>query len=322
MLRWSVILWAVCLVPPVAIADEGPLVLYLANSGVDERDGLSPETAIRSLRRAQDVLREQLESSPRRAEVRIAPGTYRGQSVVWSFTMPEHEIKFLPSEGKRRPVFDGAGRAATWFRLDHARGEQTNLNFHYIEVRNYGCAISLNGNRDQEETCNRANRIYGCRFVNVGENSTAAVRLVNSKANVIENNHFIDIVRSKSPGLLHAIYAAHLSSDNRIYGNRFENVCGDPIRIRDYSNNNQITSNVFIRAGIYAACSDWFCDHDARDDCSKSTAECPSWNNRFQDNQLESNFKGDPLPATKVFQDDETTGCGKPGPDAVRMIQG
>jgi len=307
--------------PSPTLSKNGPLVVFMGPNGRDQNSGFTLNTPILTLKRAQHVLRDQLRNRHRDVEIRIGAGTYRNQTVRWTFTMPAHTITFMPLlDDKNRPVFDGSStKDATWFRLDHADGRKTNLVFHYIRVENYSTAIDFRGNRDRTEGFNSSNRIFGSYFFNIGKGSTAAVRLVHSKNNEIINSHFVDVLRSDGCGQLHALYVAHMSSGNQILRNRFENSCGDPIRIRDYSNDNIINENNLIRVGVNAAYTDWYCDHDERSDCTKKTPECPSWDNQFRENVLDKNFAGERLSVFRLFQDDEARGCKKPAPNSTRL---
>ena len=316
----------------VDAAPTGPYVLYLAPSGNDARDGLTEATAIETLTRAQELL--SAASVDRDAEVRVMPGTYYGQKVTWSYTRPDHKVSFVrwPADSEQRPVFDGCTSAGggcpggTWFGLRHSGGEETNLVFHYIHVRNYSTAISLNGARDAEATSNGSNRIFGCYFEDIGNvfnsslnPSTAAVRLVNSDDNEIINNHFVNVVNTRSGALIHAIYVAHMSDRNQILRNRFKGSTGDPVRLRDYSNDNVISDNRFIKVGTSAGYTDWYCDHEVRDDCTKPEPECPSWGNQFRDNLLDGTWACTTLPTFEYFQDATTTGCSAPSASARRL---
>jgi len=305
-----------------------PRVYHLAADGDDSADGFGEGAALRTLARVQELLEADPPSCD--VEVSIAPGTYGGQRVVWRFTMPEHRISFLAADPEDRPVFDGCADPSdcggTFFTLRHADGEETNLHFSYLRVQRYQTAISLNGNRNAEATSNGSNRIYGCVFDRIGnvfdsslEPSTACVRLVNSDDNEITNNHFIDVVNTRSGGLIHAIYAAHMSDRNTIRANRFLRSSGDPVRLRDYSNDNVIVDNRLIRVGTTAGYTDWYCDHDARSDCTKPDPECPSWGNQFRDNLLDGDWSCRPLSTFHYFQDETTTGCSPPSADARRL---
>ncbi len=306
----------------------GPYVLWLAPDGSDSNAG-SEDAPLLTLNRAHEILSN--DQPDRDVIIKIKPGTYRGQKVVWTYTHPVHTIQFTrPTPDDERPIFDGCLSASdcpggTWFQLRHSAGEETNLDFNYIRVRNYTTAISLNGDRNAEANSNGSNRIFGCYFERIGNvfnasapTSTAAVRLVNSDDNLIRNNHFVDVVNLSSGGLIHAIYAAHMSDRNKIENNRFEGSTGDPVRLRDFSNNNTITGNRFTKVGVYAGYTDWYCDHDARTDCTKTTPECPSWQNQFRDNTLDGNWTCSPLGTFHYFQDDSTTGCSAPA-GAVRL---
>lgn len=306
-----------------------PRVYHLAAGGDDGRDGRSVATALRSLARVQALL----EADPPACdvEVHIAPGTYREQRVSWRFTMPDHRITFRAADRERRPVFDGCSSGGacpggTFFTLRHSAGEETNLHFWYLHVRNYQTAISLNGDRNAEPASNGSNRIYGCYFERIGnvfntslDPSTACVRLVNSDDNEIANNHFVDVVNTRSGALIHAIYVAHMSDRNTIHANRFLRSTGDPVRVRDFSNGNVITENRFTRVGTHAGYTDWYCDHEARSDCTKPTPECPSWDNQFRDNMLDGSWSCGALGTFHYFQDDATAGCARPSAASRRL---
>src|SRR5699024_6694890 len=239
------------------------LILWVAPNGSDSQDGSTQAKAVKTLKRVHELL---VAASPKAdVEVRISPGRYRGQKVTWTFYVPDHTITFtrLPGETDR-PIFDGCLSSTncpggTWFILSHSAGKKTGLVFNYLRIENYQTAISFNGNRNSEAKSNGGNRIFGCYFDRIGNvfntalaPSTAAVRLVNSDDNEIINNHFVNIINTRSPVSLHAIYAAHMSDRNQILRNRFENNAGDAVRFRDYSNVNVITGNRFKKAGIEA----------------------------------------------------------------------
>ncbi len=319
--------------PPSGPRDHAgsPFVLILAPSGDDANDGQSLATPILTLSRAQELLREHVPSRDRTVEIRIAPGIYQDQTIRWDFTMPRHEVRFMPlSDDKNRPIFDGSNVGGTWFYLDADSGQTTNLVFRYIRVQHYGTAIDFHGNRDAAHLGNSHNTIYGCYFESIGNASnwtwgasTAGLRLVNSDDNEIVNSHFVDIGNYDEPELIHAIYVAHLSCRNQILRNRFLRVTGDPIRVRDFSNYNLIKENVFVRAGIKAAWTEWFCDHDRRhNQCTKPTAECPSWMNQVLNNCVSTAFDGSPLHIWDLLVDNPSPdGCGRPPGDGVYRVR-
>lgn len=307
-----------------------PLQIWMATDGDDNNEGQSLAQAVQTLARVQALIAERMPVVD--VEVRIAPGTYRGQTVRWKTSLAEHRIRFMPAgDDKVRPVFDGCLSenncpGGTWFHVDVADGRETRLHFEYIHVKRYQTAISFNGNRNSEATSNGSNRLYGCYFEDIGNGfnaelrySTAAVRLVNSDDNEISNNHFVNVINQTSGALIHAIYVAHMSDRNRIERNRFYRSTGDPVRVRDYSNGNAITANRFIQVGTHAGYTDWYCDHDARTDCTKLEPECPSWLNTFRDNTLDGTWTCGALSAFHYFQDESTTGCQPPSADARRL---
>lgn len=309
--------------------DGGPVKVHMHPNGDDRQDGLTPQTPIQTLNRAQLVVRAL--GGDRDVDVVIHPGRYRGQQVIWTYANPEHTIRFLPPEDTwQKPIFDGelengSRPGGTWFNLNYSAGTPTRLHFHRLHIQNYQTAMSFNGNRDQVNGYNGNNRIEECVFQQIGNvmnpslsYSTAVVRLVNSKGNVIHNNDFIDAINVSSPGLIHALYIAHMSDLNVITQNRFINNSGDPVRVRDYSNYNYIADNVHIAAGDYGY-SEWYCDHDGRDDCTKSTPECPSWGNEYRNNVLQGAYGGGDLSVFAFFQPDSTSGCGRPDDSSPRL---
>lgn len=311
-------------------ASSGPFVVWMAPDGDDASSGLAQNEAVQTLGRVHAILEQAQPQTD--VEVRIEPGRYRGQQVQWTFSVPDHTVTFTRlSSQHERPVFDGCLSASdcpggTWFRLRRSDGAETGIVFNYIRVENYQTAISLDGNRNDEATSNGSNRIYGCYFYRIGnvfnssvDPSTAAVRLVNSDDNEIANNHFVDIINTRSLNRLHAIYVAHMSDRNKILRNRFVNNSGDPVRVRDFSNDNSINDNTFEEAGQFAGYTEWYCDHDARDDCTKQGPECPSWGNEFRRNTLDGNYQCETLGTFEYFQDDSATGCSPPSASARRL---
>lgn len=307
-----------------------PLILWMAPNGSDTNDGTASNRPVLTLQRVQKIL--QARKPQTNVEVRIAPGRYRGQRVTWTHVIPGRKITFTRhASDTGRPIFDGCLSAnncpgGTWFILQHSGGAETNLVFNYLRVENYQTAISLNGSRNAEANSNGSNRIFGCYFDRIGNvfnsslsPSTAAIRLVNSDDNEIINNHFTNIINTTSPALLHAIYIAHLSDRNQILRNRFENNAGDPIRVRDFSNNNVINDNTFKKVAIDAAYSEWYCEHDKRTDCTKATPECPSWGNQFRDNHLNGNYACKQLGTFKYYQGDTASGCAPPAGQTQRL---
>lgn len=172
-------------------------------------------------------------------------------------------------------------------------GKPSNIHIKHIEVINYETAIDVRGNRNDPLIWAGGLTIRDNRFANIGDiaradapPSTAAIRLVNSDHNVIEDNQFTHIRNNKLCGLLHAIYVAHGSTENLIAGNTFEDSCGDAVRFRDDSGDNIVRANKFIDAWSRSPVSDWFCNPAQRSNCTKKEDECPSYNNLIEKNEV------------------------------------
>ena len=316
-----------------SISDAGsppsPLRVYLHPSGDDTQDGLTEASAVLTLVRVHEIVEAIPEA--RNVEVRIAPGTYFEQRVRWSRTFPRHSIRFTPlEEDGERPVFDGCNEndecgVGTWFHLDATSGEPTNLHFERIEVRRYSTALSFNGNREDENASNGANRIDRCHFYDIGNvfdpslrGSTAAVRFVNSDDNVITDSRFERVVNvGDRQELIHGVYIAHTSDRNVIEGNEFIESSGDPIRIRDFSNDNLIRENRFVRTGVLGAVTFWYCT-GAR--CTKPTAECPSWRNQALANVFDGGFECDRIAFFHYAKGEDVAECS-PVPSGDRRLR-
>jgi parallel beta-helix repeat protein len=177
--------------------------------------------------------------------------------------------------------------------LRPSSGHPANITIDSIDVMNYVTAINIIGNRNNPAQWAGGLVIRHSRFSQIGDialsgakPSTAAIRLVNADHNVFSGNAFTYIRNKKSCGLLHAIYVAHGSTDNLIEDNSFSNSCGDAIRFRDDSGNNTVRNNIFTDAWAKSPVSDWFCNKEQRDDCTKASGECPSLNNLIEGNKV------------------------------------
>lgn len=256
--------------------------LYLAPDGNDAAAGTAPSTAVRSLDAAQQRLLERRPAGD--VEVVIAPGTYLQQTVQWTFANGA-PIRFIAAAGAASPpVFDGRG-GATWFALKGGRNAPTRLSFEGLKVSNYWMALDLGSSKAAEDG-NGGNTIRNMQFERIGGRygrsteaaySFAAIRLQQSRDNRIEHNRFVSIENdTDTSGFIHALYLARHSSGNRIESNTFIDVNGDAVRTRDASDRTYVSGNHFLRAGKYAAFSDWF----------KADGECPSQGGQFVGNTV------------------------------------
>ncbi|KOB04201.1 hypothetical protein AE923_22085, partial [Xanthomonas arboricola] len=185
----------------------------------------------------------------------------------------------------------------------------TRLTFTGLKVSNYWMAMDL-GSSKRSADGNSGNIIRNMTFERIGgvhgssseaAYSFAAIRLQNSRDNRIERNRFVSIENdTRTSGFVHAIYLARHSSGNRIKGNTFTDVNGDAVRTRDASDNTYVASNRFVRAGKYAAFSDWI----------KPDGECPSQGGQFVDNTVGAGYYGD-IAATRTSGADDACGALK-----------
>ncbi len=268
------------------------LKIYLNPIGSDENDGLSLDSPVLTLVKAQSIAKKLITTRDKNVEILIAPGTYYGQRVEWSFSMPYHTVAFKPlDKDASLPIFDGFNSSlnrniSLAIKITtRAKGEKTNIHIKNLVFQNYKGTISFSGNREKLQSSSSYNTIEGCYFKNTGIEAYSVIGIVNSSHNKIVDNHFENILNNP---LLHAIYIAHNSSRNIISHNSFNNCDGDPIRVRDNSNYNIISDNTFTECGYQAAVSEWFCDKDAISYCTKTSAECPSHNNLVSNNNISS----------------------------------
>ena len=308
----TVIFIAVWAVP--ALAHD--LVIFLDPGGSDAFDGLSEQKPVASLQEAIRIAELVADKDVSRVRIAVASGEYKGQAAKARGNITGLEISVTAADPNRpRPRFNGDRHGGTWLDVRSATGKRTNYWISGLEITNYETAINLAGDRNHVERSNGGTEIRNNVFANIGQiaragaaPSTAVVRLVNSDDNVIASNHFIHIVNLKGCALLHSIYVAHDSTGNVIEDNVFEDSCGDAIRFRDRSHSNIVKGNTFIDAWATAPVSDWYCDSERREDCTKTTPECPSMNNVLDSNTVVArNLK--PAPSFLTFGNDIHSNC-------------
>ncbi len=310
-----------------SLAAPGPrATIYLSPTGDDGASGTDASRPVQTLARAQEILKA-MRPAPDAAEIRIGDGRYVGQSVVWSWTPPGARIDIRAADPARRPVFDGVDNSTNWFELQGGAGRPTGVAIEGLEIRNYLSAVWLHGDRvRQDDRWTGGNVVRGNRFVSIGAKdpsgatySAFAVELVNSRANLIEGNEFVDIVSTKHCTDLHAIYVAHGSSKNIIRDNLFDGGCGDAISLRDNSNDNLIERNTFRRQQARAIVLEWYCSRTVQSNCTKPGLECPSWDNRLADNLIEAGGARPPQ-LSYVAVPETQPGCADRGAAAPRVL--
>lgn len=278
--------------------------VYLSPSGDDANDGSSISHPVATLPYAVQLAQNYFKHDAHEVRIFVQPGTYDSQGIIINTDQDFGKLSIIGMSNNPSsfPVFDGSGGAMTWLTLKGSKGTDTGLIIQGLQIKNYFTAISLEGNRDDPRLNNSGTVIRRNIFRNIGsiasidinQDSTAAIRLVNSKNNLIESNYFQSIRNKKSCGLLHSIYVAHFSSGNQISNNTFNDVCGSAIKLRDQSNNNIIRSNKFSHLENVPAIEEWFCDMATHKECTKKLGECPSTGNLQQGNFI-SNSGASPL---------------------------
>jgi hypothetical protein len=245
-----------------------------------------------SLQQAIDYSYSNLSPNVTSVKFLIHEGTYNKQAAT---LRPKHGIhyEFTSASGEEHlPSFDGHRQQLTWLKIISTNGFGTSVTISRLKITNYVTAISIEGDREDPNRFNAENKILNMQFENIGQTSqsfppsTAVIRLVNSRANEILGNTFLNIKNVQDCNLLHSIYLAHHSSDNSIQHNSFTNLCGSPIRVRDDSNRNTAELNIFTNIQNEQLMDQWFCDKNLRQDCTKKQPEKNSRSNVFNMNKV------------------------------------
>ncbi|MFM9937656.1 MAG: hypothetical protein ACKVOL_15830 [Novosphingobium sp.] len=275
------------------VANAGEI--HLALNGDDRNDGASERRPVATLATA---VRRAADRSAKTGEdmaIIVGPGLYRNQTLTLNDQSVRGKLTIsgTTTVAADYPAFYGNG-SGTWLRYDGHAGRATGLTIRNLRIVDYGTAITLNGDRDDPQGYNMGTVISDNVFARIGSasgkgKSTAAVRLVNSRENVIEDNYFHTIRNYPvtSCAGLHSIYVAHTSFGNKIDRNKFEDFCGSAIKLRDRSGSNEIMRNTFITSDKAAAIEEWFCDLDKNAECTKKTGECPSAGNIASGNRFQ-----------------------------------
>ncbi len=289
-------------------------VLFVGPSGSLPAVGTRADP-LRDLQAAVDKA-QAMGSKVARVEVRVLPGAYRGQTVtIKSADGNTPRIEIRRDADDSRPVFDGDGTDNTWLTVVSSGKPVKGLTVYGLKVTGYSTAITLNGSRDNasqriDDVVIRNNVFAGIGQLSPNQRnySTAAVRLINAHGVQIINNNFSQIRNRERCKLIHAIYVAHGSTDNVIKDNDFQDTCGDAVRFRDASSDNKVEDNNFTDAWVDAPISDWYCDGTNRQDCTKKTAECPSFGNIISGNKVKA-LRASKPEMTTAFGTDTNAAC-------------
>jgi hypothetical protein len=190
-----------------------------------------------------------------------------------------------------------------------------------------GGVTTVNGIRRPATDGHNGNTIFGMYFTKLGSRwagpgfGYGGIDLINSRNNLIQNNHFVHIENTgPDAGLIHGLYLAHHSGSNTISRNRFEMISGDAIRTRNDSNDNDMFYNRFQRTGKDAQFSDWLCDA-ACAERHNIARDCASHGNVFRENENISGYSGGEISDWYLFQGDlhyaGHKGCSNDGQERV-----
>jgi Right handed beta helix region len=316
---------AVFAAPAKAAPEAGAVFkIHVSKEGNAKAGGTSETDAVNTLGAALTIYQEQCKGRP--TLITVGPGVYSNEKV--SPKKLDCPLTIEPAQRDKRPQFVGKGKDV-WFALLVPGAKKVDVSITGMEVSDYQTAIAIGGDRSVPDSWIGGVHIAGNHFLRIGSlqpgvpPSTAAIRLVNSRQNVIENNHFETIRNLEVCGGLHAIYMAHMSSGNVIKNNRFVDGCGETIKVRDASNDNKVVDNTFERQEGSSLLFDGFCDKQVNKDCTKPEGECPSWDNVFESNTIvgkrppsNRNITG----ASKI-RSNLSKICPKPPREPVRILE-
>lgn len=195
----------------------------------------------------------------------VRGGVYYGTYIQWQVSSPLYEtiIRAYPGE---KPVFDGREldvndsiqenvRKGKFLHI--AKSGITKITIQGLKVINYKNAITFNG---VDSNWNGYNKIIGCVFDHIGTKyydsgqdiGHSVIGLVNSRNNEIRENIFsyVENRADEQQSYIHAIYLQRNSSENTIENNYINLCSGDPIKLRDGSDNNIIVNNYTEFSGL------------------------------------------------------------------------
>lgn len=305
-----------------------PFVLYMSPVGSDSNTGLSASSPLKTLTKVHARLKQLKPVIDTDIEIRVKfiPNTpYQNQTVKWKHVSTQYHISFMPQDYQYgegysgiagRPEFNGNGTDDWFFDLQSSSG-RSNVRFYYLKVSNYTYGgIRFYGSRKNVPAYpdwNGYNSVYGCYFYALGNKKYpglnmgyAAIDFVNSDHNIVRNNHFVKLEnKTADASHIHGVYLAHNSSDNLIQKNKFYKITGDAVRVRNYSNRNDIQQNRILRSGIRAHYSTYR---------NSTNGECRSWENRFRYNTVSCGYNGQRISIFKFFLRYQGNGATPDGP--------
>lgn len=269
------------------------LDVFIAPNGSDGNSGLSKDQPLKTFDKALQVAKDRLKDEED-VVIHFGAGAY-GPATLEVDWFPGGKRKLIldGSSTGGRARFDGGNGATTWLVIRGKKGEPSNVVVRHFDVLNYRGAIAFYGDRFDNVAWSSGNRVDGNLFENIGQQrpgikpAFAAITVTNSTDNIFVRNTFRNISNIDKCDGLHAIYLSGGSSRNRITENVFDGGCGDTIKARDRSDDNEIVNNEFRNQTGKSIFVDSFCDGGKNAECAEKKQECPSWGNQFVDNHVD-----------------------------------
>lgn len=263
-----------------ADADE-PVTVYVAPTGSDTNPGTQTQP-FATLGGASDWLCAQAcDGLGKPVTVIVSPGAYLGAQGVWEYSDPTYRTHIIGDN----TTFSGQNTVAYGL-LIHPTNTPSNLTLEALTWTRFTKAgINQQGGGDDLYLSNQFIAIGSYHTKNPNNPAWGGILWSNVSGSTIQASLFERILNSYYGGYgkEHGIYLVR-STNNTISGNKFRDIGGDPIRVRDRSSRNIVTNNRFIRTGSRGYLTDWYCQ-PAKYDCPTND-EQRSWANQFVGNTV------------------------------------
>lgn len=320
---------ALVTVPSSAAAcpiENGVYNVYLSNTVNAIKDGCSPLTAMNSLSDINTKLMSDRPEATVFVNIDAGSGIYVTNSVQWRFFNTDHPTYFLPYgvqnpltfqgsrwPGQLRPIFRPLGSTGgyfLWFEPGVTADTPTNLYLMGLQVEGFAKGgIGFKGSDDRKHRVMN-NTVNNMVFKNIGTKhqplgalGMGAISFATASNNTVSYTTFENIenvvcaTQCTPDAHIHSVYTLWNSDNNTISETTHTNVSGDPIRVRDGSDDNRVEYSLFVNAGAKAAISDWL--NAGVSTCSiggvVSTGECPSFRNVFSNNEVQRRYNSTTL---------------------------
>lgn len=252
---WTMIIAPVTAAVSAPTAPVATTVVHVSPTGDDSTGTGSSTKPFQTLAKANAHLEATAPASD--VEVRLEPGTYTEVGTRWTYRS-SHTVTITGDGGTA--TFSGQNDTSAYLlKFGPESGPRVPMNLY---VRNLRFTGSSNGAQVINAT---AVTLTDLQFDRIGTEYTgigtgyAALSVQNVSGVGIWNPTFTDIVNDPEQlSLVHAIYAANDADNVTMHNVSITRVAGDPIRIRNGSNNLQVLGGTITQSGRYAAMSEWY----------------------------------------------------------------